>query len=181
MTLYPVSLTPSAIPLWNAPISHKNSADSQQSASYDLSTLTVSSQQAMIWAPWQQSASYDLCTNTCSYNRKYTAHFCQLLYTSVSSLYFTYSESSHKPVHREVPPCFSGCAMAQAVGHRPPTMRAQVQSQATPHGICGKQSNTGMGFLKELWLSHHYNSTNALHSLIYHWRYTTVATDTDIK
>jgi len=143
--------------------------DSQQSASYDLSTLPVSSQQAMICAPTHVATTES------------TPHSCQLLYTSVSSLYFTYSESSHKPVHREVPPCFSGCAMAQAVGHRPPTMRAQVQSQATPHGICGKQSNTGMGFLKELWLSHHYNSTNALHSLIYHWRYTTVATDTDIK
>ena len=45
----PVSLTSSAIPLWNAHIPHKNSADSQQ------------------------SASNGMCTNTCSYNRKHTA------------------------------------------------------------------------------------------------------------
>jgi len=39
-TLYPVSLTSSATPLSNAHTSHKNSADSQQSASYDLCTNT---------------------------------------------------------------------------------------------------------------------------------------------
>jgi len=37
-----LNLTSSAIPLWNAHISHKNSADSQQSASYDLCTNTSS-------------------------------------------------------------------------------------------------------------------------------------------
>jgi len=121
-TLYPVSLTSSVIPLWNAHISHKNSADSQQ------------------------SASYCLCTNTCSYKRKYTAHFCQLLYTFVSPVYFNYSVNSSKSIHRKVSPCFSGCALAQAVSHRPLTTEAQVQSEATPCGVCGRQSNNKTGF-----------------------------------
>lgn len=39
-----------------------------------------------------------------------------------------------------------GCAMIQVVSHWCLTMEAQVQSKASPDGICGGQSDIGIGF-----------------------------------
>jgi len=39
-----------------------------------------------------------------------------------------------------------GHEMAQVVRYRPLTTEAQLQSQASPSGICGGQSGTGIDF-----------------------------------
>jgi hypothetical protein len=44
-----------------------------------------------------------------------------------------------------------GCAIAQVVSRRIPTLAAQVRAQVRSCGICGGQSGTGSGFLWVLW------------------------------
>jgi hypothetical protein len=39
-----------------------------------------------------------------------------------------------------------GCAVIQVVSHWSLTMEGQVQSKASPDGICGGQSDIGRGF-----------------------------------
>jgi hypothetical protein len=61
-----------------------------------------------------------------------------------------------------------GYAMAQAVSRWPLTMEAQVQSEASPHEICGGQSGTRTSFSSSTSVFFcHYHSTNASYALIY--------------
>jgi hypothetical protein len=77
--------------------------------------------------------------------------------------------------------CF-GRAMAQPVSRQLTTVEAQVQSKASPCGICGGQSGTGTGFSPStLVFLDHGPSTNALSSFIYHHYYVISAVDGVIK
>jgi hypothetical protein len=46
-------------------------------------------------------------------------------------------------------------AIAQAVSHRFPTAAARVRAQVRSCWIFGGQSDTGVGFLRELWFPLH--------------------------
>jgi hypothetical protein len=57
-----------------------------------------------------------------------------------------------------------GCAMTQAVSHRPLTVEARVRAGVSP---CGRQSGIGTGFFSEfLGFPCQYHSTVALHTHI---------------
>ena len=53
-----------------------------------------------------------------------------------------------------------GCAMVEAVSHCPLTIEAQVWSQASPGGICGRQSSIGIGFplITLVFFCHYYSA-----------------------
>jgi hypothetical protein len=61
------------------------------------------------------------------------------------------------------------CAMVQAVSCQPVTAGTQIWSQASPCGIFGGKSCTGVGFPPNaVVFPCQYYSTNAVYSLIYH-------------
>jgi hypothetical protein len=79
---------------------------------------------------------------------------------------------------------FWGCAMGQAVSYWSITAEAQVQSQASPDGICGAQSGSGTGFsLSSLVFPCHCYSTSTpyLHPFVYQQQCIILAHDCVVK
>jgi hypothetical protein len=73
-----------------------------------------------------------------------------------------------------------GHAIDQAVSCRTITADVLVQSQASPYGICGWQSDTGTGFSPNTSVSpcqYYSTNANAPHSFIYYRRYTIIVID----
>jgi hypothetical protein len=106
--------------------------------------------------------------------RMYDAHVC--VHVLLSAMYrreskrwnlYAYRTYSSNYIIRQTQ---QGCAMAQAISHRPLTVEARV----TPYWVCGGQSSPGTAFyLNSSLLPWQYNSTIALLSHILSGRRTT--------